>query len=98
MRSSDWWAKEKECKDSDGKRERSSAKLGEPGAVISGPGGNIAFREAERARLVEGLLEDAAVEGSVGLREEGFWRMRRRPDCPRPWSCSVIREVDWLVG
>lgn len=30
------------------------------------------LREAERARLVEGLLEDAAVEGMVGLREEGF--------------------------
>lgn len=33
MKSSDWWAKEKEWRDSEGKRERSSLKLraGEPG-------------------------------------------------------------------
>jgi hypothetical protein len=55
------------------------------------------FREADRARLVEGLLDDAAVEGRAGLRGEGFWRMRRRPDRPSPWSCSPIMEVDRLA-
>lgn len=36
MRSSDWWAKEKEWSDSTGKRERSSVKVGEPGHEASG--------------------------------------------------------------
>lgn len=55
------------------------------------------FREVERARLVEGLLDDAAVEGMVGLRGDGFCRMRRRPEIPSPWSCSAIMEVDRLA-
>ena len=36
MWSSDWWANEKECSDSDGKRERSSVKAGELGPADSG--------------------------------------------------------------
>ena len=35
MSSSDWWAKEKEWRDSDGNRVRSSAKLGEEGFPVS---------------------------------------------------------------
>ena len=31
MNSSDWWAKEKECKDSEGNLDRSSVKAGEAG-------------------------------------------------------------------
>lgn len=31
IKSSDWWANENECSDSDGKRERSSVNVGEAG-------------------------------------------------------------------
>lgn len=81
MKSSDWVANENECRDSEGKRVRSSAKarVGEPGADGAEPEGcletgGVMLREA--ARWVE------------GTREPGTWRMRRRPEAPRPCSCS----------
>jgi len=71
IRSSDWCAKENECKDSEGKRERSSVKTGEPG-----PGdvsGAWPFKSAMTVRdddLVrapsDGVLLDG--EGNVGAR------------------------------
>ena len=84
INSSDCVANEKECSDSLGKRVRSSpkARVGELGAV---------------GTEVEGCLE----AGGVGLmfseaarwaetpREPGCCRMRRRPEAPRPCSCSV---------
>jgi hypothetical protein len=52
---------------------RSSAKLGEEGLDVRDPWGSaIMVREAERAIPSEGLLDDAALEGKVGLRVEGF--------------------------
>lgn len=94
MKSSDWWAKEKECSDSDGKRDRSSVKLGEAGPGDNGvcwPDGNIIDMEVGLARLVEGLRDDAAEFGRVGARIGWFWRILRRPDRPSPWSWSVMR-------
>ena len=32
--------------------------------------------------------EDEGEEGTVGTRDGGCWRIRRRPDAPRPCSCS----------
>lgn len=83
MNSSDCVANENEWSDSEGKRERSSpkAKVGEPGAVgvdsegCLDTGGVLMFSEAARWD----------VESCLWL---GCWRMRRRPDDPRPCSCS----------
>lgn len=97
-KSSDWWAKEKECRDSVGKRERSSEKLGEAGPEReeSGAGvARVALIEVERERVTtEGLREEALEFGMVGLREGGCCRIRRRPDSPRPcsWSATATGE------
>lgn len=44
--------------------------------------------EVDRGLLLptEGLLEEAAVDGKVGVRRGCCWRIRRRPDKPSPWS------------
>jgi hypothetical protein len=68
-------------------------KWGEPEPGVNGdwaPAGSIATMDEDLARPMEGLRDDAAEDGRVGVRS-GFWRIRRRPDGPRPWSCSVIR-------
>jgi hypothetical protein len=83
MNSSDCVANENECRDSEGKRVRSSPKanVGDPGAVcVDSEGcldtGGVA-RFSEAARWV--------VCSCLG---PGCWRMRRRPEDPRPCSCS----------
>jgi hypothetical protein len=83
MNSSDCVAKENECRDSEGKRVRSSpkAKVGDPGAVGADSegcldtGGVAMFNEAARWFVCNCL-------------GPGCWRMRRRPEDPRPCSCS----------
>ncbi len=96
-KSSAWWAKEKECSDSVGKRERSSEKLGDAGPAEkeeSGAGAvTLALNDVERERVTtEGLRDEALEFGMVGLREGGCCRMRRRPESPRPCSWSVTGE------
>lgn len=79
MNSSDCVANEKECSDSEGKRVRSSpkAKVGEPGALPEG------------CREVGGVMfKDAARWEDVDRRGPGCWRIRRRPEAPKPCSCS----------
>lgn len=75
MSSSDWLAKEKECSDSEGKRERSSVKVGEAGPGNSeallpcGCGSIRVIMEAERGRLTDGLREEGfEADGRVGAR------------------------------
>jgi hypothetical protein len=94
MNSSDWWANEKECRDSEGNRLRSSVKFkgGEPG-----PGGIIIDDDLVRVMdpdrgPMEALREDDSEEGSVGGGRIGCWRIRRRPEAPIPCSCSVMTE------
>ena len=87
--SSDWWANEKECKDSEGKRVRSSLKLN--GGDEGPPEVNV--REEGRLRVIEDDLEgiendDSGEDGNVGVRAGGCCRIRRRPDTPKPCSCS----------
>lgn len=55
------------------------------------------FREPGKLRLIEferGAIDVARDElaeaGRVGARVGGCCRIRRRPDAPRPCSCSVI--------
>lgn len=87
MKSSDWWAKEKECSDSDGNRVRSSPNVGDvgPGEVgIWLAYESMAESEADRLMLRDGLRDDAAVEGTVGGRKGACWRIRRRPEGPSP--------------
>lgn len=81
MNSSDWWAKENECRDSDGKRDKSSAKLGEAGPLERGMFPVLerrADRDGVRERATtEGLREEVVELGRVGLREGGCcWRIR----------------------
>lgn len=73
MNSSDWCAKEKECRDSDGKRLRSSVKFN---VGDEGPEG-IAMEDAresakesvmEPGATREAFREDAMEDGSVGAR------------------------------
>ena len=37
----------------------------------------------------EGLRDEAAEDGKVGVRMGCCWRIRRKPDRPSPWSCSA---------
>lgn len=93
MKSSDWWANENECRDSEGNLVRSSPKDGElgPGEIGTCPAcESMAESEADRDILREGLRDDAAVEGTVGGRKGACWRIRRSPEGPSPWSCSVM--------
>lgn len=74
MKSSDWWAKEKECKDSEGNRERSSEKLGEAGPLDSTLEvlDSMAVNEGVRERATtEGLRDGAAEPQMVGFRDGG---------------------------
>jgi hypothetical protein len=75
MNSSDWWANENEWSDSDGKRDRSSEKLGDAGPLERGIVPMLdraADRDGVRERAtMEGLREEAAEPGRVGLREGG---------------------------
>lgn len=96
MNSSDWWAKENECKDSEGNRLRSSVKLsvGEDGPEAIAID---AEREFGKDRVIdpdrgptEGFLEDDSEEGIVGTRDGGCCRIRLSPEAPRPCSCSVM--------
>lgn len=83
MNPSDCVANENECRDSEGKRVRSSpnAKVGEAGAV---------------GALPEGCLEVGGVmfndvarwEEDMDRRGPGCWRIRRKPEAPMPCSCS----------
>lgn len=85
MYSSDWCAKEKECNDSEGKRERSSEKLGDEGCVLKGMPEVFASSvviDVDLDKPMEELL-DAGFEGA---RDEGCCRIRRNPERPRPWS------------
>jgi hypothetical protein len=98
IRSSDWWANEKEWSDSEGKRDRSSEKLGDAGPLDKGMVPvceRTAVREGVRERATtEGLREEAFELGMVGFRDGGCCcRIRCRPDKPSPCSCSAIREV-----
>ncbi len=110
MNSSDWWAKEKEWRDSDGNRLRSSVKfnVGDEGPEAIAID---AAREAGKERVIEpdrapteGLRDDASEEGRVGARTGGCCRMRLSPDAPKPCSCSVMtgvlrgRWVSYLVS
>lgn len=47
-------------------------------------------RVMEPVRPTEGLREEDPEEGKLGTRGGGCCRMRRRPDAPRPCSCSVM--------
>jgi hypothetical protein len=81
MNSSDCVAKENECKDSVGKRVRSSpkARAGEAGAEGVEPEGCLE---------VGGVICSDAARCEVGNLGPGCWRMRRRPEEPMPCSCS----------
>jgi hypothetical protein len=89
MKSSDCVAKENECNDSDGNRVTSSPipNVGEPGADGADPEGcldtgGVMFRDVD-LWVVPGLRTEPA--GNLGV---GCWRIRRRPEAPRPCSCS----------
>lgn len=45
--------------------------------------------EVDLGLPTEGLLDEAVVDGIVGVRRGCCWRIRRRPDSPSPWSWSV---------
>lgn len=64
-----------------------------------GPDGTAieAARELGKVRDIEldrgpteGFREEASEGGKVGARVKGCCRIRRRPDAPRPCSCSVM--------
>jgi hypothetical protein len=95
MNSSDWWANENECKDSEGNLVRSSVKfsVGEegPDGMSIDPVlelGNVRAIEPDRG-ATEAFRDDDSDEGIVGARGGGCCRIRRRPEAPRPCSCSV---------
>ena len=96
MKSSDWWAKENECRDSEGNRLRSSVKLsvGEEGPELMAKEGVRGFGSASVIEAVrgptDGLREEDPEEGNVGARGGGCCRIRRRPEAPSPCSCSVM--------
>lgn len=83
MRSSDWFAKEKECNDSVGNLSRSSQdpKVGEVGGrereLTRVPG-------TETERIEVGIINVCAPGGGSTC-----WRIRRRPDVYR-WSPSPM--------
>lgn len=83
MNSSDWVAKENECNDSEGNRVRSSPKanVGDPGAEGAEPDGCLDTGGVA-------MFSEAARWFDAGNRGPGCWRMRRRPEAPRPCSCS----------
>ena len=97
INSSDWCANEKECKDSDGNRLKSSVKLrfGDEGPEVTAPEGvrgfeRVSVREPDRG-ATDGAREEDSDEGIVGPpRCWGCCRMRLKPDAPIPCSCSVI--------
>ena len=96
MNSSDWCAKEKECKDSDGNRLKSSVKFkvgedGPEGIAIE------ALREFGNDKVIdpdrgptEGFREEDSDDGRVATLDGGCCRIRLRPEAPKPCSCSVI--------
>lgn len=96
MKSSDWWAKENECRDSEGNRLRSSVKfsVGEEGPELMAKEGVRGFGSASVIEAVrgptDGLREEDPEEGNVGARGGGCCRIRRRPEAPSPCSCSVM--------
>ena len=96
MNSSDWCANEKECNDSEGNLVKSSVKfnVGDEGPDVKAieparVGGNVRVIELDRGPM-DGFREDASEGGSVGTRAEGCCRIRRKPEAPRPCSCSVM--------
>lgn len=54
------------------------------------PEGSSMDIDVDRGSPADGLREDTALEGMVGVRGVGCWRMRRKPEIPSPWSCSVM--------
>lgn len=87
MYSSDWWAKEKLWRLSDGNRFKSSVMMaGEEGPNEARDCSIV--KDVERERLKDGLRE-AGLEfptvPTVPLRGCD-WRILLRPDNPRPWS------------
>jgi hypothetical protein len=96
IKSSDWWAKENECRDSDGKRERSSEKLGDGAPGNVGKTGGFESKRVMDVDLdspMEELLDAGFEEdGMVGGRVGGCCLIRRSPERPSPWSCSVTIE------
>jgi hypothetical protein len=96
MKSSDWCAKEKECRDSEGNRVRSSVKfsVGEEGPEFmttedARVGGSARVIEPVRGPT-EGVRDEDPDDGNAGARAGGCCRIRRRPDAPSPCSCSVM--------
>ena len=92
MNSSDCVANENECKDSDGKRVKSSpiANVGDGGAEGEDPEGRLDTGGVA-------MFSDVARWVVGGRREPGCWRMRRSPDDPRPCSCSgTIGDLEQL--
>jgi hypothetical protein len=95
MNSSDCWANENECKDSDGNRLRFSVKfnVGEegPDEIAIEPArdfGSESVIELDRGPT-DAFREEESEEGRVGARTGGCCRIRRRPEAPSPCSCSV---------
>lgn len=83
IKSSAWWAKENECSDSQGKRDKSSESWsGEE--LAAGGSVPVGWRVGGRDTAMEAERELAALEGLV----VGCCRMRRRPEAPKPCSCS----------
>ena len=102
MNSSDWWANEKECNDSEGNRLRSSVKFN---VGDDGPEGNPieTARDKDKVKGIEFDIEferspsevvrdGTPLEGTVGARLSGCWRIHRSPECGFPRSCSVIMD------
>lgn len=52
-------------------------------------GGRVMLIEADRGGT-EVLREEASEEGMVGIRGGGCCLILRRPEAPRPCSCSVM--------
>jgi hypothetical protein len=73
--SSDWCAKENECSDSVGKRDKSSVKLGDVGPPLNGKvleAASMALMEVERDKATTDGLRDEEFElGKVGVLEGG---------------------------
>jgi hypothetical protein len=97
MNSSDWCANENECKDSDGNRVKSSVKF-RFGDIGGGAPDDDFLDVVCRLKLLdrgpmEAARDELAEEARIGDRTCGCCRILRRPDAPRPCSCSVMMEA-----
>lgn len=79
----DWWAKENECRDSEGKRVRSSenGSAGEDGPAVRAFRDDFRDGSGESCGIGIGWLFDGCRSGEVCclLGGGGCWRIRRRP-------------------